>query len=44
MENQSWDLVKLPKEHSTVGCKWVFGMKYDGNGKVNCFKGRLVAQ
>ena len=27
-----------------LGCKWVFRVKHDGNGKVNCFKGRLVAQ
>ena len=44
MENQTWDLVKLPEGHSIVGGKWVFRVKYDGNGKVNCFKGRLVAQ
>ena len=42
MENQTLDLVKLPEGHSIVGCKWVFRVKYDGNGKVNCFKGRLV--
>ena len=44
MENQTWDLVKLPEGHSIIGCKWVFRVKYDGNGKVSCFKGRLVAQ
>ena len=44
IENQTWDLVKLPEGHNIVGCKWVFRVKYDGNGKVNCFKGRLVAQ
>ena len=44
MENQTWSLVKLPKGHNVVGYKWVFRVKYDGDGEVNCFKGRLVAQ
>ena len=30
--------------HNAIGCKWVFRVKYDGNGEAKCFKGRLVAQ
>ena len=44
MENQTWNLVKLPKGRNFVGGKWVFRVKYDGNGELKCFKGRLVAQ
>ena len=44
MENQTWSLVKLSKGCNVVGCKWVFRVKYDGNGELKCFKGRLVAQ
>ena len=44
MENDTWELVKLSKGRETVGCKWVFRVKYDGEGKIQCYKGRLVAQ
>ena len=44
MENKIWELVKLPKGRETVGCKWVLRVKYDSDGKVQCFKGHLVAQ
>ena len=32
MENEIWELVKLPEGRKTVGCKWVFRVKYDGEG------------
>ena len=44
LENEAWELVKLPKGCRTIGCKWVFRLKYDGEGKIKCFKGRLIAQ
>ena len=43
MENNTWEL-ELPKWRKAIGCKWVFCVKYDGNGEVERFKGRLVAQ
>ena len=44
VENETRDLVRLPKGRTTIGCKWIFRVKYDGEGNVECFKGRLVAQ
>ena len=44
LENETWELVKLPKGRRTVGYKWVFQVKYDGEGRIKCFKGRLIAQ
>ena len=44
LKNETWELVKLPEGCKTVGCKWIFRMKYDGKGRVKCFKSRLVAQ
>lgn len=44
MENDTWELVKLPRERKAIGCKWVFRVKYNGEGQVERFKGRLIAQ
>lgn len=44
MENNTWELVKLPKGRKAIGCKWVFRVKYSSSGQVERFKGRLVAQ
>ena len=29
IENQTWELVKPPKDRKAIGCKWVFKIKYD---------------
>ena len=44
IDNDTWDLVELPEGRSAVGCKWVFKVKYNGEGKVERFKSRLVAK
>ena len=44
MDNDTWDLVELPDGRVAVGCRWVFKVKYDGDGKVDRFKSRLVAK
>ena len=30
MENNTWELVKLPEGRKVIGSKWVFRVKYDG--------------
>lgn len=42
-KNKTQELVKLPKEKKTMGCRWVFTMKYKANGSIKWFKARLVA-
>ena len=44
MENDTWDLVELPEGRTAVGCKWVFKVKHNGEGKAVRFKSRLVAK
>ena len=44
-KNETWELVKLPKEQRVVGCKWIFKMKEGTPGVEDVrFKARLVAK
>jgi hypothetical protein len=44
MENNTWDLVPLPKGRKLVICKWVYRTKYALDGSVERHKARLVAK
>jgi hypothetical protein len=39
-----WELVVLPKDKKTIGCKWVYKVKHNADGSVNRYKARLVAK
>ncbi|KAH9650091.1 protein kinase domain-containing protein [Citrus sinensis] len=43
-KNGTWEIVDLPKEKKTVGCKWVFTLKCNVDGSVERYKARLVAK
>jgi Reverse transcriptase (RNA-dependent DNA polymerase) len=43
-KNHTWQLVSLPKGRKTVGCKWVFTVKYGPTGFVDRYKAILVAK
>lgn len=42
-KNEIWELVYLPMGKKTVGCKWVYTVKYKADGSLECYKARLVA-
>ena len=43
-KNGTWEILELPSGKHTVGCKWIFTVKYKADGSVDRFKARLVAK
>ena len=43
-KNKTWDIVKLQEGKHTVGCKWVFTIKYKSDCYIKRYKVRLVAK
>jgi transposase InsO family protein len=44
VQNNTWDLVELPKDRKPIGSRWVFTIKYEENGEISHYKARLVAK
>ena len=44
LENETWDLVDLPKDRKAIGSRWVFKVKHHSDGRVERHKCRLVAK
>lgn len=43
-ENQTWEIVQMPKNKNIVDCKWVLTIKNDSDGNLTRYKARLVAK
>ena len=44
VEIETWELVELPCRQKAIRSKWVFKVKNRSDGRVDCFKGHLVAK
>jgi len=43
-ENQTWTLIPLPEGKIPIKSKWVFTLKYNGEGQIDRYKARLVVK
>jgi len=41
-KNDTWEINDLPPNKKTLGCKWVYKIKYHSDGIVKRFKARFV--
>ena len=44
IQTGTWEFVDLPPDKQTVGCKWVYKIKYKADGSIERFKEQLVAK
>ncbi|KAJ4728612.1 Retrovirus-related Pol polyprotein from transposon TNT 1-94 [Melia azedarach] len=44
LNNNTWELVSLPKGHKAIGVKWVHKVKQNSKGEIERYKVRLVAK
>lgn len=42
--NNTWVLTNLPPNKHSIGCKWVFKIKYKADGTIERYKAKLVAK
>nr|XP_016468765.1 PREDICTED: uncharacterized protein LOC107791253 [Nicotiana tabacum] len=43
-ENKTWSIIPLPLGKFSIGCKWVFKVKYKSSVELERYKSRLVAK
>lgn len=41
-KQRTWDLVDLPEGKVSIGCKWVYKLKYNADGTLERHKARLI--
>ena len=43
-KNETWNLVPDSPHRKAIGCKWIYKVKYNVDGSVNCYEAKLVAK
>jgi hypothetical protein len=43
-KNSIWEMTILPKGKRTVGCRWIYTVKFKVDGSIERYKTRLVAK
>ena len=43
-DNHTWSIVSLPQGKHSIGCRWVYKIKYKQDRSVERYKARLVAK
>ncbi|XP_049389526.1 uncharacterized mitochondrial protein AtMg00820-like [Solanum stenotomum] len=43
-KNDTWEFIDCPPGKKTVGCRWVYTVKYKSDDMIERFKARLVAK
>uniref|UniRef100_A0A803P8F4 Reverse transcriptase Ty1/copia-type domain-containing protein n=1 Tax=Cannabis sativa TaxID=3483 RepID=A0A803P8F4_CANSA len=44
IRNKTWVLVPSPEGRTTIGCKWVYKVKYNFDGTIAKYKAKLIAK
>ena len=44
IDDDTWDLVRLPIRKKAIGCRWVFTVKVNLDGSIARLEVRLVAK
>lgn len=42
--NNIWTITPLPKGKHSIGCKWIYKLKFNSDGSIARHKARLVAK
>lgn len=41
IENHTWEIISLSSYWRSIGCKWVYKIKYKIDGFIECYKARI---